>query len=68
MLIPKKREAKLIPPSLSIVRGLVVIWFPGHIWRDGVGFQENLASAVQVPQRFSFMPFIWSTCHLLDLV
>lgn len=34
----KKREAKPISPSLSIVRGLLVLRFPGHIWRDGIGF------------------------------
>ena len=35
---PKQREAKLIAPCLSIVRALLVLWFPGHIWRGGIGF------------------------------
>lgn len=35
----REREARLISPSLSIVRGLLVLWFPGHICRGGVGFQ-----------------------------
>lgn len=35
----REREARLISPSESIVRGLLVLWFPAHICRGGVGFQ-----------------------------
>lgn len=30
-------------------------------------FTASLVSAMQVPHRFNFMPFMRSTCHLLDL-
>ncbi len=33
-----EKEARPVFPSLSIVRGLLVLQFPGHIWRDGIGF------------------------------
>lgn len=43
----REREAKPISPSSSIVRALLVLWFPGRIWRDGIGFhwKPGLCSA-----------------------